>query len=239
MPIDEFIINIYLMVEQYYKIVVTQPLRGAGYAPKLSDPEIICMEMVGEFLHLDQDKQIWQYFTQHWQDWFPAIGSYPNFAKHCANLWQVKQQIQDNVSQIEGRDNIHFMDGFPIPVCHYGRAYRHKNYQDLAAFSYCAAKQAELVAGSKLAQIYGSTYITERHRHRYEMNNRYIEPLEQAGMTISGYSAKQHLVESVEIPNHPWFIAVQFHPEFTSSPRGGHPLFNSFVKAARNYSDNK
>ena len=57
------------------------------------------------------------------------------------NLWQVKQQIQDNVSQIEGRDNIHFMDGFPIPVCHYGRAYRHKNYQDLAAFSYCAAKQ--------------------------------------------------------------------------------------------------
>ena len=81
MPIDEFIINIYLMVEQYYKIVVTKPLRSAGYAPKLSDPEIICMEMVGEFLHLDQDKQIWQYFTQHWQDWFPAIGSYPNFAK--------------------------------------------------------------------------------------------------------------------------------------------------------------
>ena len=141
MPIDEFIINIYLMVEQYYKIVVTKPLRSAGYAPKLSDPEVICMEMVGEFLHLDQDKQIWQYFTQHWQDWFPAIGSYPNFAKHCANLWQVKQQIQDKVSQIEGRDNIHFMDGFPIPVCHYGRAYRHKNYQDLAAFSYCAAKQ--------------------------------------------------------------------------------------------------
>ena len=109
MPIDEFIINIYLMVEQYYKIVVTKPLRGAGYAPKLSDPEIICMELVGEFLNLDQDKQIWQYFTQHWQSWFPAIGSYPNFAKHCANLWQVKQQIQDKVSQLEGCDNIHFM----------------------------------------------------------------------------------------------------------------------------------
>ena len=151
MPIDEFIINIYLMVEQYYKIVVTKPLRSTGYAPKLSDPEIICMEMVGEFLHLDQDKQIWQYFTQHWQDWFPAIGSYPNFAKHCANLWQVKQQIQDKVSQIEGRDNIHFMDGFPIPVCHYGRAYRHKNYQDLAAFSYCAAKQESTMALKDIA----------------------------------------------------------------------------------------
>ncbi|WP_201615834.1 CTP synthase [Psychrobacter immobilis] len=110
---------------------------------------------------------------------------------------------------------------------------------DLGGTMRLGAQQAELVAGSKLAQIYGSTNITERHRHRYEMNNRYIEPLEQAGMTISGYSAKQHLVESVEIPNHPWFIAVQFHPEFTSSPRGGHPLFNSFVKAAKNHSEAK
>ncbi|SNT70682.1 IS982 family transposase [Psychrobacter sp. LV10R520-6] len=141
MPIEEFIINIYLMVEHYYKTIVTEPLRTGGYSPKLSDPEIICMEVVGEFLNMDQDKQIWQYFKQHWQAWFPAIGSYPNFAKHCANLWQVKQRIHDKVSDIEGRDNIHLIDGFPIPVCHYGRAYRHKNYQDHAAFSYCAAKQ--------------------------------------------------------------------------------------------------
>ncbi len=108
---------------------------------------------------------------------------------------------------------------------------------DLGGTMRLGAQQAELVAGSKLAQIYGANNITERHRHRYEMNNRYIEPLEQAGMMISGYSAKQHLVESVEISEHPWFIAVQFHPEFTSSPRGGHPLFNSFVKAAKNYND--
>ncbi|ALF60263.1 CTP synthase [Psychrobacter urativorans] len=107
---------------------------------------------------------------------------------------------------------------------------------DLGGTMRLGAQQAELVAGSKLAQIYGATNITERHRHRYEMNNRYIEPLEQAGMSISGYSAKQHLVEAVELADHPWFVAVQFHPEFTSSPRGGHPLFNSFVKAAKNYS---
>ncbi len=106
---------------------------------------------------------------------------------------------------------------------------------DLGGTMRLGAQQAELVSGSKLAQIYGANNITERHRHRYEMNNRYIEPLEQAGMTISGYSAKQHLVESVEISEHPWFIAVQFHPEFTSSPRGGHPLFNSFVNAAKSY----
>lgn len=107
---------------------------------------------------------------------------------------------------------------------------------DLGGTMRLGAQQADLVAGSKLSQIYGANIITERHRHRYEMNNRYIEPLEQAGMSISGYSSKQHLVEAVEIADHPWFIAVQFHPEFTSSPRGGHPLFNSFVKAAKTYS---
>ena len=110
---------------------------------------------------------------------------------------------------------------------------------DLGGTMRLGGQQAELVAGSKLAQIYGAHHITERHRHRYEMNNRYIEPLEQGGMNISGYSAKQHLVESVEIVDHPWFVAVQFHPEFTSSPRGGHPLFNSFVKAAKNHNETK
>lgn len=103
---------------------------------------------------------------------------------------------------------------------------------DLGGTMRLGSQKAELVEGSKLHQIYGSKVITERHRHRYEMNNRYIEPLEAAGMTISGYSAKQHLVEAVEIADHPWFIGVQFHPEFTSSPRGGHPLFASFIEAA-------
>ncbi|MDO4894120.1 CTP synthase [Moraxella sp.] len=103
---------------------------------------------------------------------------------------------------------------------------------DLGGTMRLGAQEAELVAGSRLAKIYGATNITERHRHRYEMNNRYIEALEAAGMKISGYSAKQHLVEAVEIDTHPWFVAVQYHPEFTSSPRGGHPLFNSFIRAA-------
>lgn len=103
---------------------------------------------------------------------------------------------------------------------------------DLGGTMRLGSQKAELVEGSKLHQIYGSKVITERHRHRYEMNNRYIEPLEEAGMSISGYSAKQHLVESVEIADHPWFIGVQFHPEFTSSPRTGHPLFASFIEAA-------
>lgn len=103
---------------------------------------------------------------------------------------------------------------------------------DLGGTMRLGKQEAKLVTGSHLSKIYGANTINERHRHRYEMNNRYIEPLEQAGMKISGYSAKQNLVESVELDGHPWFIAVQYHPEFTSSPRGGHPLFNSFIKAA-------
>lgn len=110
---------------------------------------------------------------------------------------------------------------------------QHRNLDsDLGGTMRLGGQKAELVEDSKLKAIYGSAVITERHRHRYEMNNRYIEPLENAGMKISGYSAKQHLVEAVELIEHPWFVAVQFHPEFTSSPRDGHPLFHSFVKAS-------
>ncbi|WP_314913992.1 CTP synthase [Acinetobacter harbinensis] len=105
---------------------------------------------------------------------------------------------------------------------------------DLGGTMRLGAQKSELVAGTKICDVYGSADIIERHRHRYEMNNRYIPVLEEAGMKISGYSPVQHLVETVEIPQHPWFIAVQFHPEFTSSPRDGHPLFASFIDATKN-----
>ena len=75
--------------------------------------------------------------------------------------------------------------------------------------------------------------IVERHRHRYEFNNNYREVLEKAGLTIAGTSEDGSLVEVVEIKGHPWFVACQFHPEFTSRPRDGHPLFIGFVRAAR------
>jgi CTP synthase len=103
---------------------------------------------------------------------------------------------------------------------------------DLGGTMRLGAQKAILVAGSKVQKIYGKVEIVERHRHRYEVNDRYIAQLEAAGMTVSGYSADQHLVEVVEVGDHPWFVACQFHPEFTSSPRGGHPLFASFVAAA-------
>lgn len=81
------------------------------------------------------------YFRNNWLEWFPQLGSYPNFSKHCANLWQVNQKITMKLTSIFGFDNIHFIDGFPIPVCRYARARRHKNFKGSAGFSYCAAKQ--------------------------------------------------------------------------------------------------
>ncbi|WP_343596708.1 CTP synthase [Acinetobacter sp.] len=104
---------------------------------------------------------------------------------------------------------------------------------DLGGTMRLGAQKSELVEGTKTREMYGKAEITERHRHRYEMNDRFIAPIEAAGMKISGYSTAQHLVETVEIPAHPWFIAVQFHPEFTSSPRDGHPLFAGFIDAAK------
>jgi CTP synthase len=96
------------------------------------------------------------------------------------------------------------------------------------------AQEAKLVSGSRAHGIYGKDSIFERHRHRYEFNNHYLEELTQAGMKFSGFSV-DGLVEFIELPSHPWFVAPQFHPEFTSTPRDGHPLFAGFVRAAREY----
>ena len=86
---------------------------------------------------------------------------------------------------------------------------------------------------SKAYELYGEELIHERHRHRYEVNNNLLPQIEKAGLKVTGLSADRKLVEIIEVPNHPWFVACQFHPEFTSTPRDGHPLFEGFVKAAR------
>ena len=89
-----------------------------------------------------------------------------------------------------------------------------------------------MLEGSNVHACYGKARIVERHRHRYEVNNNLLPQLQQAGLNITGRSADGALVEVVEAPDHPWFVACQFHPEFTSTPRDGHPLFSGFVNAA-------
>jgi CTP synthase len=98
------------------------------------------------------------------------------------------------------------------------------------------AQKVSLAEGSLAARSYGSTSIEERHRHRYEVNNNYREQLSKAGLRFSGLSVDD-LVEMVELPGHPWFLASQFHPEFTSNPRDGHPLFKSFIAAVRRHAE--
>jgi CTP synthase len=103
---------------------------------------------------------------------------------------------------------------------------------DLGGTMRLGSQKCRLEKGSKIAQIYGSEEIDARHRHRYEFNNQYLERLQKAGLSFSGWSAVGNLVEAVELPEHPWFIGCQFHPEFTSTPRDGHPLFTGFISAA-------
>ena len=103
---------------------------------------------------------------------------------------------------------------------------------DLGGTMRLGGQECALVKGTNAREIYGKDVITERHRHRYEVNNQLIGQIEAAGLAISGRSIDGTLVEMVEIKDHPWFVACQFHPEFTSNPRDGHPLFESFIKAA-------
>lgn len=97
------------------------------------------------------------------------------------------------------------------------------------------AQPAFLSSDSKLSKIYASKEINERHRHRYEINENYVSQLEKCGLKISGRSSLNDLVETIEVPDHPWYIGVQFHPEFTSTPRDGHPLFSAFIAAAKEF----
>jgi CTP synthase len=105
---------------------------------------------------------------------------------------------------------------------------------DLGGSMRLGSQECRIEHGTLANMIYGSDSIFERHRHRYEFNNRYLNTLRKAGLVFSGFSV-DGLVEMIELPDHPWFVACQFHPEFTSTPRDGHPLFSGFVKAARQY----
>ena len=107
---------------------------------------------------------------------------------------------------------------------------------DLGGTMRLGAEECRLTPGSKVAQVYDAEVVSERHRHRWEFNNDYLDQLSDAGLKIAGRSMDGTLVEVVEVHDHPWFVGCQFHPEFTSTPRDGHPLFTSFVEAAITYS---
>ncbi len=108
---------------------------------------------------------------------------------------------------------------------------------DLGGTMRLGSQPCMLEKDSRTYGLYASEVIHERHRHRYEVNGHYVAQLQKAGLKIAGWSGDHNLVEIIEIPGHPWFVACQFHPEFTSTPRDGHPLFGGFVRAAISYRD--
>lgn len=145
-----------------------------------------------------------------------------------------------NVAGLSDANSTEFNPESPYPVIglinewldEEGQVEYRNEHSDLGGTMRVGSQLCHLVKGTKAYDVYGSETINERHRHRFEVNNNYREQLGKAGLVFSGLSADKKLVEVIELPDHPWFIAGQFHPEFNSTPRDGHPLFESFVAAS-------
>ncbi len=118
-----------------------------------------------------------------------------------------------------------------------GTIEKRSQHSNLGGTMRLGEQECKLQSGSLVHQMYGKDLITERHRHRYEFNNTFMATLQNAGLSFTGTSTDDALMEVIEIADHPWFVGCQFHPEFTSTPRSGHPLFSGFIQAARNYRD--
>ena len=165
----------------------------------------------------------------------------------CLGMQVAVIEFARDVAGLEGAHSTEFAPETPHPVIalitewqdREGRIERRDADSDLGGTMRLGAQTALLEGGSLMAQAYGDLRIQERHRHRYEFNNAYADRLQEAGLVLSGRSEDGSLVEAVELRNHPWFVGCQFHPEFTSTPRGGHPLFTGFVSAARRFREAK
>jgi CTP synthase len=159
----------------------------------------------------------------------------------CLGLQVAVIEFARNMAQMDGANSTEFNENTDFPVIglitewqdENGETQKRDSESHLGGTMRLGGQECELVKGSHSHKIYGSDKVVERHRHRYEVNNNLISRVEEAGLKISGRSTDGLLVEMVEIKDHPWFVACQFHPEFTSTPRDGHPLFESFIKAAK------
>jgi CTP synthase len=158
----------------------------------------------------------------------------------CLGMQAAVIEFARNVAGLEGAHSTEFLQTTPHPVIALITEWMDEDGQleirgtdsDLGGTMRLGAQKCGLQENSLVFQLYQKDVIKERHRHRYEFNSLYLEKLEQAGIRFSGKSLDGRLVEVIELPDHPWFLACQFHPEFTSTPRKGHPLFSGFVTAA-------
>ncbi|MDF1483042.1 CTP synthase [Extensimonas sp. H3M7-6] len=159
----------------------------------------------------------------------------------CLGMQVATIEYARHVASLEGANSTEFDPHTPHPVIALitewknadGSIQKRDEHSDLGGTMRLGAQSADVLPGTLAHQIYGDV-VTERHRHRYEANVHYLERLREAGLVISAYTQREHLTEIIELPQsmHPWFIGVQFHPEFKSTPWAGHPLFNAFIQAA-------
>jgi hypothetical protein len=142
--IEEFIIAVFCCVDDALaKVTQGKPIRSKGFAPKLSDSEVLTMEIVAEYQGIDTDQAIWQYFHRHWLEWFPGLASRCAFVRQAANLWQYKALLQHHLAVQLGafNDPVHLVDGIPIALCGFSRAPSCRSFKGVAAYGYCAAKK--------------------------------------------------------------------------------------------------
>ncbi len=161
----------------------------------------------------------------------------------CLGMQMAVIEFARHVAKLENAHSTEFNGETPHPVIalitewvdETGAVETRNSSSDLGGTMRLGAQECLLEPGSMARRMYGKPEVRERHRHRYEFNNTYLDALRRAGLSIAGWSTRNQLVEIVELPDHPWFVGCQFHPEFTSTPRGGHPLFSGFVEAAKVY----
>ncbi|MBP8039277.1 MAG: CTP synthase [Aeromonadaceae bacterium] len=161
----------------------------------------------------------------------------------CLGMQVAMIEFARHVAGLEGAHSSEFRKDSPYPIVGLitewindeGKVEQRTEGSDLGGTMRLGSQLCHLAEGSKVRAMYGNDSIYERHRHRYEVNNTLLPKVEAAGLKVTGLSADKKLVEIIEIPDHPWFVAVQFHPEFTSTPRDGHPLFEGFIRAAGEY----
>ncbi|MGA1205265.1 MAG: CTP synthase [Opitutales bacterium] len=148
----------------------------------------------------------------------------------CLGMQVAVIEFARNVAKLEGAHSSEFNEKTPYPVI--DLMPEQKDVKDKGATMRLGAYPCKLTDGTISGKAYGDSLVSERHRHRFEFNNDFQDQLESAGLVVAGVNPDRHLVEIVENPKHPWFVGVQFHPEFQSKPRQAHPLFGSFIKAS-------
>ncbi|MDP0588328.1 MAG: CTP synthase [Candidatus Endonucleobacter bathymodioli] len=159
----------------------------------------------------------------------------------CLGMQVAVIEYARNVAGLDGANSTEFCRQTPHPVVALitewvdieGRSNTQTEYYDLGGSMRLGGQECHLTPGSQSHKAYGQDVISERHRHRYELNNNYLKQLEEAGLKIAGRSKDGSLVEVIEVEDHPWFVACQFHPEFRSTPRDGHKLFTAFIESVR------